>query len=372
MQSKITASFLKKVLLLTSFISFAQLVHTYSGGAPSGYTGAPGEGSCTSCHSATAITSGPTWSNLTLTRTGGLNTILPNSVNTLTLNLASGTSTDFGFQLCVLPNTASSTSASIGTFSAGSNFDIQTTSASSPNRMYLTQTTSGISASGGSKSYTFNWQTPSTFNGSATFYLAFNEANGNSSSSGDNIYLKTFSVTVLPVRWLDFSATEEGNNLVLRFSTAQEINNQKFEIEQSTDGKNFVTMGSLKGKGNSEQISRYVYTIAGIPTQIMHYRIKQIDFDGQSDYSKIISFNPAVKSPTEVFVSNVNNSLLFSQINTIKEVSVYSLNGALQASFKQIEQAQLSLPSVLPAGVYLLRVSEKDGRIWHKKIGIQN
>jgi hypothetical protein len=30
------------------------------------------------------------------------------------------------------------------------------------------------------------------------------------------------------------------------------------------------------------------------------------------------------------------------------------------------------LPSGLPAGVYLLHVSEKDGRIWHKKIGIQN
>jgi hypothetical protein len=371
MQLKISASFLKKVLLLTSFISLAQLVHTYSGGAPSGYTGAPGEGSCTSCHSGTAITSGTTWNNLSLTRTGGLNAILPNSVNTLTLNLASGTSTDFGFQLCVLPNSATSTSASVGTFSAGSNFDIQTTTASSPNRMYLTQTASGISASGGTKSYTFNWQTPSTFNGSATFYLAFNEANGNSSSSGDNIYLKTFSVTVLPVRWLDFSAAEEGNNLVLRFSTAQEINNQKFEIEQSADGVNFETIGSIKGKGNSEQISNYIYTTTGIPTQIMHYRIKQIDFDGQSDYSKIISFNPAVKSPTEVFVSNVSNSLWFSQINTIKEVGLYALNGALQASYEQIEQAQLSLPNGLPAGVYLLRVSEKDGSIWHKKIGIQ-
>lgn len=372
MQFKISAPFLKKVLLLTSFISLAQLVHTYSGGAPSGYTGAPGEGSCTSCHSATAITSGATWNNLSLTRTGGLNAILPNSVNTLTLNLASGTSTDFGFQLCVLPNAASGTSASIGTFSAGSNFDIQTTTASSPNRMYLTQTASGISALGGSKSYTFSWQTPSTFNGSATFYLAFNEANGNSSSSGDNIYLKTFSVTVLPVRWLDFSAVQDQDNVVLRFSTAQEINNQKFEIEQSNDGNNFETIGSLKGKGNSEQISRYIHTVAGIPTQIIYYRIKQIDFDGHSDYSKMVSFNPTVKSQTEVFVSDVSKSLLFSQINTIKEVGLYGLNGALQASYKQVDQTQLSLPNGLPAGVYLLRVCEKDGSIWHKKIGIQN
>ena len=116
MQSIITASFLKKVLLLTSFISFAQLVHTYSGGAPSGYSNAPGEGNCTSCHAGTAISSGATWNNLTLTRTGGLNTILPNTSNTLTLNLESATSTDFGFQLCVLPNSATSSSSSIGSF----------------------------------------------------------------------------------------------------------------------------------------------------------------------------------------------------------------------------------------------------------------
>lgn len=371
MQSKLTASFIKKVLLLVSFISLAQLVHTYSGGAPSGYSGAPGEGSCTSCHGGTAITSGTTWNNLTLTRTGGLNAILPNSSNTLTLNLASGTSTDFGFQLCVLPNSATSTSSSIGTFSAGTNFDLQTTSASSPSRVYLTQTSSGVSAASGSKSYTFNWQTPSTFNGSATFYLAFNEANGNSSSSGDNIYLKTFSVTVLPVRWLDFSAAEEQDQVVLRFSTAQEINNHKFEVEQSKDGENFETIGSIKGKGNTEQISRYTFNTDDKPIQLTHYRIKQIDFDGKSAYSKVISFNPNQKDHAEVFVSSSSNSIWFSQIETIKGVKIHALNGAVVAEYAQLESAQLALPN-LPAGIYMLAITEKNASVWHKKIWVQN
>lgn len=371
MKTLINASFLKKVLLFMTFLSLAELVHTYSGGAPSGYTNAPGEGNCTSCHSGTAITSGTNWSNLSLTRVGGLNAILPNSSNTLTLNLGSAASTDFGFQLCVLPNSATSSSASIGTFSVGSNADIQTTTSITPNRMYLTQTSSGVAAPTGSKSYTFNWQTPAAFNGAATFYLAFNASNGNSGSSGDEIYIKTFSVTVLPVRWLDFTASEANEQVVLHFSTAQEMNNQKFEIEQSPDGLNFETIGSIAGKGNSDQISHYTFTTADMPAQLMHYRIKQIDFDGKFDYSKVISFNPTLQTQAAVFYASSNNSIWFSQINTIQTVSVYGLNGALQANYEQINHSQLNLPSSLTAGVYLLRVSEKDGSVWHKKIWVQ-
>ncbi|MDP3929634.1 MAG: T9SS type A sorting domain-containing protein [Bacteroidota bacterium] len=370
MKAKITASFLKKVTLSICLLSMAELVHTYSGGPPAGYTGAPGESNCTGCHSGTPITSGTTWNDLTLTRTGGLSTVLPNASNTLTLNLASSVSTDFGFQLCVLPGSATGTSSSLGTFSVGTNSDIQTTTSTSPSRVYLMQTASGVSASSGSKSYTFNWQTPSSFAGGATFYLAFNEADGNSSSSGDNIYIKTFSVTVLPVRWLDFSAKEEQGKVVLQWSTAQEINNERFEIEQSEDGINFETIGSVKGKGNSEKISHYSFNQVN-PTKLTHYRIKQIDFDGKFDYSKLISYDPIMPTKPEIFVSTTSNSIWFSHIETIKSISLYNLKGDLVANYAQINEAQLALPS-LPLGIYLLRVTENDARVWHKKIWVQN
>lgn len=371
MKTTITASNFKKAFILITLLSLAELVHTYSGGAPSGYSNAPGEGNCTSCHAGTAISSGATWNNLTLTRTGGLNTILPNTSNTLTLNLESATSTDFGFQLCVLPNSATSSSSSIGSFSVGSNADIQTTTSTAPNRVYLTQTATGVSATSGSKSYTFNWQTPSAFAGGATFYLAFNAANGNSSSSGDAVYIKSFSVTVLPVRWLDFFITEDkGGNLALHWSTAQEKNNERFEIEASLNGVDFLPIGSLPGKGNAEQISRYQFALTHMPIEPTHFRIKQVDFDGKYTYSKVISYSPNEPIKTNFYVSVAANSIWFSQINTIQQVKIYALDGTLMAQYAHVTDAQLALPS-LAAGVYILVVTEKNASNWCKKIWVQ-
>ncbi|MDZ4668266.1 MAG: T9SS type A sorting domain-containing protein [bacterium] len=363
-------SSLKKIVVVAAFLGIAESVFTYSSGPPAGYTNAPGGGNCTSCHSGSAITSGTVWSGITLTRTGGLSSVLPNASNTLTLNLASPTSTTFGFQLLVLPNSANSSSASIGTFSAGSNTDVQTTSSTSPTRSYLMHTTAGTSASSGSKSYTFNWNTPISFSGGATFYLAFNEANGNSSSSGDNIYVKTFSVTVLPVKWLDFNAFASDRGVKLQWSTAQEINNQKFEVQRSFDGTNFESIGSVKGMGNTELKSYYTFMDEELPQSEVMYRIKQVDFDGKEDYSKTISFDPNQINEPEIHVLSNEKMLWFSQSEKVKNVNVYGLNGALISTFTSVQNGLLSLTH-LQDGLYVIELTTDEGKQTLKKVLLQ-
>jgi hypothetical protein len=367
---KIPTSSIRKILVVAILLVFAENVFTYSSGPPAGYTNAPGEGNCTSCHSGSPISSGTVWSNLTLTRTGGLNTIQPNAANTLTLNLESPTSTTLGFQLMVLPSSASSSSASIGTFSVGTNSDIQTTTSSSPSRQYLMHTSTGTSASSGSISHTFTWNTPTTFSGGATFYLAFNEADGSASSSGDNIYVKTFSVTVLPVKWLDFTANLTDHGVNLNWSTAQEINNQKFEVERSFDGIEFVTLGGIKGKGNSEVKSYYQFLDENMPKEIVHYRIKQIDYDGKVDYSKTISYDPNTVNEPEIRVIADQKMLWFSQSENMKQVNVYGLNGAKISTFNEFGDGYLPLTN-LQNGLYLIELKSTQGAQYLKKVLIQ-
>lgn len=370
MKKIVTAPIIKRAFLLLSVFLFSELVHTYSGGPPAGYTGAPGEGNCTSCHAGTAITSGTTWNDITLTRTGGLSTVTPNASNTLTLNLSSTTSTDFGFQLCVLPGSATSTSTSLGSFSVGSNSDIQTTSSSSPARTYLMQTSSGVSASSGSKSYTFNWQTPASFSGGATFYLAFNAADGNSSSSGDNIYIKTFSVSVLPVRWVDFSYTIAEDKLRLNWSTATEINNAKFIVERSSNAEDFEEIAELKGKGNSETVSYYSFNENFVPESKTFYRIKQVDFDGKYEYSKLISFDPSSFRLEDIQISVSGKRIRFSQPQQVKNANLIGLDGKPVHSFKNVQEAELNIDFLAP-GVYVLVVETMNSEIRYKKIWVQ-
>ena len=104
---------------------------------------------------------------------------------------------------------------------------------------------------------------------------------------------------VLPVELLNFKAKKSGYMVVLSWSTASEINNSYFVAERSTDGSNFETIGNkIKGQGNSSSMNNYAqidetatdFTKSnGNP--IIYYRLVQIDYDGNSSFSKLISIN---------------------------------------------------------------------------------
>ncbi|MBS1595613.1 MAG: fibronectin type III domain-containing protein [Bacteroidetes bacterium] len=99
------------------------------------------------------------------------------------------------------------------------------------------------------------------------------------------------SNTPLPVTLLYLTATAVDNSyLRLDWATASEINNSGFEIQRSTDGISYETIGWVDGHGNSNTKIDYSYddkTV--IPNSIYYYRMRQLDFDGKDDYSNIVS-----------------------------------------------------------------------------------
>jgi len=95
--------------------------------------------------------------------------------------------------------------------------------------------------------------------------------------------------TTLPVTFIGLSAERNasGQN-VLHWSTSSEKDNDYFVIERSLDGKNFEPIDKVKGNGNSNSISNYEYANNFDANGIVYYRLKQVDFDGRYDYSKIV------------------------------------------------------------------------------------
>ncbi len=356
MKTLITKRRPMKVLLLFMGLFISASVYTYETGASSGYTGAPGNSDCSSCHSCTPITSGSVWGGITLTRVGGsLASITANASNPMSLSFSSSSSTKFGFQLCVLPSSASSTTASVGTLSAGTSSLVQTSSTSSPARTYLNHTSSGTTASAGTATWNFNWITPASYSGGATFYVVINETDGNSSSSGDQIYLKTFSTTVLPVRWLDFSAQETNEGIMLKWSTASEINNNYFEIERSEDGLNFEFAGKVNGIGNANKISSYRFLDEVNPSRTWFYRLKQVDFDGKEEFSRTITYQSNVEQAPIVYTKGDLNQLVIKSENPARSISIFSLSGKLITKIDGNGSNQFELPQHLK-GLYLVNV----------------
>ena len=94
--------------------------------------------------------------------------------------------------------------------------------------------------------------------------------------------------TPLPVQYLNFSASRENENVKLQWTTANEQNNKGFEIQRSSDRSNWKVIGFVTGVGNSQTSVDYQYTDLNLPSGTYYYRLRQIDFDGIAQLSKVI------------------------------------------------------------------------------------
>lgn len=94
----------------------------------------------------------------------------------------------------------------------------------------------------------------------------------------------------LPVEMLSFTVSKNGDNALLDWVTATEVNNDYFEVEHSSDGEQFNKVDRVYSKnGNSTSVQSYNYVHGNTVKGINYYRLKQVDFDGQFEYTDIRS-----------------------------------------------------------------------------------
>jgi hypothetical protein len=164
----------------------------------------------------------------------------------------------------------------------------------------------------------------------------------------------------LPVEWLSFEAFQMDNGSIqLMWATASEENSDKFEVQRSSGTKDWNTIGIVDGQGNSASITRYVFEDQN-PAAVNLYRIKQIDFDGSTSYSRIVlvdisnSMDDVNIFPTPVKTMLYINGLI--EVNTDERIEVMNQEGNVVIE-STINQATPSVDvSGLPAGIYFIRI----------------
>jgi Secretion system C-terminal sorting domain len=92
----------------------------------------------------------------------------------------------------------------------------------------------------------------------------------------------------IPVELMTFKGYAKGNTNELTWATASERNNAAFIVERSSNGIDFQSIGTVKGKGNSSAVSNYTFTDLG-PLSINYYRLRQMDTDGKETLSKTVT-----------------------------------------------------------------------------------
>jgi hypothetical protein len=113
--------------------------------------------------------------------------------------------------------------------------------------------------------------------------MVLGEYNGNFT-----FYRNLFAIPV-PVELTSFTYSITKTAVALFWSTASETNSYGFEIERSNDGKGFITIGFVKGKGTTSENTDYSFTDNNEIPGIYSYRLKIMDLDGSFEYSDVIT-----------------------------------------------------------------------------------
>jgi hypothetical protein len=198
---------------------------------------------------------------------------------------------------------------------------------------------------------------------------SFSIVTGNAATQGLNrFYIVTGSNSALPVKLLLFTARKEQNRTVsLNWSTAQEINNSHFELQRSADGRDYETIGTVRGNGTVSKVINYSYT-DNAPKSINYYRLKQVDFNGTSSYSavQLVKMDENA-SALQLYPVPANNELTIDYPDAIIMVRIYDITGKLQ-----IEQASNNMQLTLDlesirSGAYILELTTAKGEVVQQK-----
>jgi hypothetical protein len=162
----------------------------------------------------------------------------------------------------------------------------------------------------------------------------------------------------LPIELISFEAACNKGSVYLKWVTASEINNDYFTIERTADGVSFEILGIVDGAGNSYQTKYYTFTDAKPLKGISYYRLKQTDFNGQFEYSNIISVNCINNNigKINVYPNPITNELMIEIEGNNEPVYFEILNTLGQVVFKGnlVEKTTVQTSNFAP-GVYLIK-----------------
>ena len=203
------------------------------------------------------------------------------------------------------------------------------------------------------------------------FFINFiNGTVGWGSQYGTNAVYK-YVGTPLPVELTSLTATINGREVILNWSTASELNSLGFEIQRSADRKEFSTIGFVKGHGTTTGQHSYTYSDKNLENGKYYYRLKQVDFNGSIEYSDVIELewrafnsylleqnypNPFNPTTTIGFGIQEKSNVKITILNAIGEEVAVVLNEVKEAGYHTVEFNASSLPS----GVYFYQLRAVD------------
>jgi hypothetical protein len=171
----------------------------------------------------------------------------------------------------------------------------------------------------------------------------------------------------LPVTLTRFTATAQRSANHLYWSTATELNNDRFEVQRSADARRWETLDWVSGMGTTQEPHDYRYVDKDPLPGLSYYRLKQIDYDGQYEYSPVASVRRGQAGLFEIFPNPAREQLQVRFVDTPPanaRLHLRNVHGQAVQEWPVDMRDGLSLEGVRP-GVYILQLESARGEVVH-------
>lgn len=200
-------------------------------------------------------------------------------------------------------------------------------------------------------------------NGDVFFFSVF-AVNGNGYTANfGSPYRLIEAQGVQPVNLTYFTADKQGSTVELNWATSSEQNNSHFIIERrANDELTFEPIGKVNGNGTTDRKIDYFFVDEQPLEDINYYRLRQVDFNEDFQYSKVVSVEmPMPHFEVNVFPNPAANELniqLEGDINSKVIVEVFDMiNGRRVMTYEFLDNNTSLNIFELGAGHYILRLS---------------
>ena len=182
------------------------------------------------------------------------------------------------------------------------------------------------------------------------------------------------SNAALPVTLISFKgARVDATQVKIFWETSSETNNEGFDVERSATGTgNFIKVGFIDGSGNTVHTKKYEITDLNSSLEMSYYRLKQIDFDGNFTYSRIVAVAGFKEQLAVTATPNPSQSKdIYLQITGLQKITeleliivdakgvvVYRNNNVTLNPANQIVPNKIT---ALTEGVYHARITSIEG-----------
>jgi hypothetical protein len=168
----------------------------------------------------------------------------------------------------------------------------------------------------------------------------------------------------LSLTLLSFTAEKSpnSNSVILDWKVANQVNTDRFEVERSADGVQWITIGSVKAAGNYPGTMDYNFTDNAPLNGSNLYRLKQIDLSGKYEYSPIRTVNLNENSKIIVYPNPARSNITVDGLQGGETIGIYDAIGSKQIETKAAGKTTVNISlSKLSNGVYYIHIIGADG-----------